>query len=286
MRRGLIMEGGAMRGIFTAGVIDVLMENGIEFDGAIGVSAGATFGCNYKSKQIGRTIRYNLQYCEDYRYGSFRSLIKNGDYFDNRFCYYDIPYRLDPFDTGTFEANPMEFYVVATDVKNGKPVYRKLKDGGLEDVEWIRASASIPLLSKLVRLDEKLLLDGGASDSVPLRYFESIGYDRNVVILTRPDDYRKSRTASMPLIKLKYRSFPKFVELMNDRHIRYNENIQYVRDRESAGEAFVIRPDKLLELSNGEKDPEKLKKVYEVGRAAGLEAVNERHLKKWLEGDI
>ena len=126
MKTGLVMEGGSMRGMFTAGVIDVFMENGIEFDGAVGTSAGATFGCNYKSKQIGRSIRYNCRFCNDPRYGSFKSLMKTGDFFDADFCYKQIPEILDVFDIETFESNPMEFYVTATDVESGKAVYHKM----------------------------------------------------------------------------------------------------------------------------------------------------------------
>ena len=167
MKTGLILEGGAMRGMYTAGVLDVMMENNIWVDGAVGVSAGAVFGCNYKSKQIGRTIRYNKKYGRDPRYAGFHSLLKTGDYFGTEFCYHEIPERLDPFDTETFEKNPVEFYVVGTDVTTGKAVYHKCTNGKDKDLEWFRASASMPLLSNIVEVDGYRLLDGGIADSIP-----------------------------------------------------------------------------------------------------------------------
>lgn len=283
MKIGLVMEGGAMRGMFTAGVTDVLMEHDICFDGAIGVSAGATFGCNVKSKQIGRSIRYNCKYCNDYRFGSVKSWLMTGDLFDVEFCYHEIPDKLDLFDTETFINNPTEFYVVATDVETGKPVYHKCYDGKNADLEWIRASASIPMVSRMVEIEGKKLLDGGIADSVPLQYFESIGYDRNVVILTRPDDYRKKKNKSTWLCRLVYRKYPKFVEMFANRHMRYNANIDYVRKQEKEGRAFVIRPKEKLDVKSAEKDPEKLKKVYEKGREAAMEALNECGLIGWMQ---
>ena len=194
MKHGLVLEGGAMRGLFTAGVIDVMMEEGIGFDGAIGVSAGAVFGSNYKSNQPGRVIRYNLRFCQDPRYSSFRSLAKTGDLFGADFCYREIPDHLDPFDREAYESSPMDFYVVATDVHTGKPVYHNCRKGDREDLDWFRASASMPLAARIVEVGGYQLLDGGISDSIPLKYLESVGYDRNVVILTQPMGYEKKKT--------------------------------------------------------------------------------------------
>lgn len=282
MKLGIVMEGGAMRGMFTAGVLDVFMEEGIEFDGAIGTSAGATFGCNLKSKQIGRAIRYNCKYCADPRYGSMRSLLKTGDIFDVDFCYHTLPDELDPFDTDTFRDNPMEFYVTATDVKTGKAVYHKCYDGKEKDLEWIRASASLPIFSKIVRIDGKYLLDGGIADSIPLKYFESIGYDKNVVIVTQPANYRKKKNPLIPLAKLKYKYFPAFVEAFSNRHLRYNECIEYINQAEAEDRIFVIRPEQALDVKKAEKDPEKLKKAYEEGRSAAREAIEKRKIKEWM----
>ena len=191
------MEGGAMRGLFSAGVADVFIEEGIEFDGLVGVSAGACFGCNVKSRQIGRTLRYNVKYCNDKRYCSFSNLLKTGDMFGVDFCYRQLPFELDVFDMKTFAENPMEFYVVCTDVKTGKAIYKKCEKADEEDLTYFRASASMPLVSTVVNApDGSLLLDGGVSDSIPLEFFEKKGYSKNVVILTQPRGYVKGKNGS------------------------------------------------------------------------------------------
>ncbi len=267
MKKGLILEGGAMRGLFTAGATDVMMENGIEFDGAVGVSAGAAFGCNYKSGQIGRTLRYNLKYAGDKRYCSLRNLIKTGDLFGVDFCYKRIPLELDPFDTPAFIANPMEFYTVATDCKTGEAVYHKCYDGLGEDLLHIQASASMPLVSRVVEVGDLRLLDGGIADSVPLRFFESIGYERNVIILTQPESYRKDKASMLSLMKLTLRKYPKVVEAMERRHEVYNETLEYVAKREREGAVLVIRPESKLPIKRLEKAPAVLQSVYDLGRA-------------------
>ena len=186
MKTGLVLEGGAMRGMFTAGVLDVLMEHGLTTDGTIGVSAGAVFGCNFKSHQIGRVIRYNTEYCNDKRYASFRNLLRTGNLYSEDFCYHEVPEKLDPFDEEAFRASPMDFFVVCTDLRTGEPIYHKCRTGDAEDVRWMEASASMPLAAKAVRIGHYALLDGGVADSIPVRFFESLGYKRNIIILTQP----------------------------------------------------------------------------------------------------
>ncbi len=266
MKKGLVLEGGAMRGMFTAGVTDVMMENNIEFDGAIGVSAGAAFGCNYKSRQIGRAIRYNMKYCNDERYCGFKTLIKTGDIYGVDFCYHEIPEKLDIFDAETYKQNPMEFYVVCTDVITGKPVYHKCGREVSEDLLWMRASASMPLVSRIVDIDNGKYLDGGMSDSIPLRYFESIGYDRNVVVLTQPEGYIKQKNKFVPLMKITLRAYPEMIKTMANRHIMYNDTTNYIKEREVIGETLVIRPPEPLNIGAVEHNPEHLKRVYELGR--------------------
>lgn len=283
MKRGLILEGGAMRGLFTAGVTDVMLENGIEFDGMIGVSAGACFGCNYKSRQPGRTLRYNTKYCNDPRYCSLRSLIKTGDLYGADFCYLELPKKLDPFDYQTFLENPMEFYVVCTDVETGEAVYRRLTHGDGNEMHWIRASASMPLASRIVEVDGYKLLDGGIADSVPLKYFESIGYDRNVVILTQPENYVKKPNKLIPLMRRVLRKYPKVVDAMAGRHEVYNETTAYIREKEAKGEVFVIRPSAPLEVGHVEHDAAKLRAAYELGRRAGEE--NLKALQRFLAAE-
>ncbi len=270
MKTGLVMEGGALRGLFTAGVIDVFMENGITFDGAIGVSAGATFGCNIKSGQIGRALRYNVKYCKDRRYFSFLSLLFTGNLFGKEFCYHKIPEKLDPFDNDAFEKNPMEFYLVCTDVETGKPIYKKCDRLDGDNLEWIRASASLPLVSEVVEVDGMKLQDGGISDSIPLKYFESIGYDRNVVILTQPKGYIKKRGNSVKYFKRILKKYPKMIEALERRPEMYNETTKYIEEKENNGDVFVIRPPEALPIKRTTRDGEKLKEVYEAGRYEAL----------------
>ena len=242
MKTGLVLEGGGIRGIFTAGILDVLMEEGIEFDGAVGVSAGAAFGSNYKSRQSRRAIRYNLRFAKDPRYSSIRSLLATGNLFNAQFCYHDIPEKHDPFDWEAFYKNPMEFYLVATDVETGKPVYHLCDES--EDkydiLEWFRASGSMPLVSRVVEVGGYKLLDGGVADSIPLRFMEEQGYERNLVILTRPAGYVKQPNPLMPVIRRALSSYPEAVRAIGDRHIFYNQELAYVRQREAGKYAFVI----------------------------------------------
>ena len=267
MKTGLIMEGGAMRGMFTAGVLDVLMENGLVTDGAIGVSAGAVFGCNYKSHQIGRVIRYNTEYCNDKRYASFKNLVKTGNLYSEQLCYHEVPEKLDPFNEAAFAASPMDFFVVCTDVKTGEPIYHKCRTGDAEDVRWMEASASMPLAAKIVKIGHYGLLDGGVADSIPVRFFESIGYKCNLIILTQPKGYVKKKNKFLPAIRARYFRYPAFVEAVADRHERYNETLSYISMLEQAGKDYVIRPPIPLEIGAMERDPAQLRRVYETGRA-------------------
>lgn len=281
MRTGLIMEGGAMRGMFTAGVIDVMMEEGIEFDGAIGVSAGACFGCNYKSKQIGRVIRYNTRFSRDKRYGGLRVLLKEGNFYSKDFCYGDLPLKYDLFDYDTYENNPMEFYIVCTDVDTGKAEYHKYENRHDHGLEWIRASASMPLVSQMVEIDGRRFLDGALADAIPVRFFESVGYDRNVAILTQPLGFRKKPDTLLPVMKQYYRKFPNLVDSMTIRHEQYNASLDHIARREAAGELLVIRPPKTLPIGRTEKDPAKLRRVYEIGRRAVADRIPE--IRNFLE---
>ncbi|WP_026508621.1 patatin-like phospholipase family protein [Butyrivibrio sp. MC2013] len=279
MKTAIVMEGGAMRGLFTCGVIDVLMEKKITFDGAIGVSAGATFGCNLKSHQIGRALRYNKRYARDKRLKSFSSWIKTGDLFNVDFCYHELPFKLDIWDADTFAADPMEFYVVATNVETGLPAYHKLTDGCGKDLEWIRASASMPLASRPVSIDGRLYLDGGSSDSIPLGFMEERGYDHLLVVETQPADYIKKPQSYMGLIKTVYRDYPSFVRTIKDRYIMYNNEKAYIREREKSGDVLVIRPASPLDISPMERDTDEFDRVYEEGRKAALEILSKEN---WL----
>lgn len=269
MKRGLVLEGGAMRGLWTAGITDVMMEHGIEPDGLIGVSAGAAFGCNYKSRQIGRAIRYNTRFAKDPRYSGVRSLLRSGDYFNAEFGYHIVPKQYDIFDDDAFNQNPMEFIVVCTDVETGKPVYKPLTKVTSDTYDWIRASASMPLMSRVIELEGRKLLDGGVGDSIPLEYFESMGYDRNLIILTQPMGYQKKHLKLMPLIRMTLRKYPNMIKAMNERHIMYNKELAYVEQAEKEGRCLVIRPDAKIPIGHISHNPDEMRNVYEMGRSVG-----------------
>ena len=269
MKRGLVLEGGAMRGLFTSGIIDVMMDAGIEPDGLIGVSAGAAFGCNYKSRQKGRAIRYNKMFARDKRYCSWQSWLKTGNLYNAEFGYHIIPTKYDIFDDEAFDKNPMEFYVVCTDVETGKPIYKKLEKATPLTYDWIRASASMPLASRVVELEGKKVLDGGVADSIPLAFFESIGYEHNVVILTQPDGYIKEHNRLMPLMRLGLKKYPQMIEAMDKRHLMYNEEVEYVRQAEREGRCLVIRPQEKLPIGHISHDPEEMQRVYDIGIETG-----------------
>jgi len=265
-KTGLVLEGGAMRGIFTAGIMDVMMEHGISYDGAIGVSAGACFGCNYKSGQPGRVIRYVTRYSRDPRFCGIRSLVKTGDFFGADFCYREIPDRLDPFDYEGFAASSMAFYVVATDARTGEAVYHDCLSDGHAAMDWIRASASMPLASKPVKIGKRELLDGGVADSVPLRRFESMGYAKNVVVLTQPRNYVKKPNKLLPAMRLCLKQYPGLLQAMEKRHTVYNASTRYVFRAEEEGRAFVFCPDVPLPIRRTETDPVIINRVYQIGR--------------------
>lgn len=271
MKTGLLMEGGAMRGLFTCGVLDVFLEQGISFDGAAGISAGATFGINFKSRQPGRALRYNKTYSRDPRYCSLRSLLRTGDLYGADFCYRELPEELDPFDRETFAANPMEFWVGAADVATGKILYHLCTDGGDGDVLWIRASASMPLVSRPVEVEGRLLLDGGIVEAVPLTFMEKRGYDRNVLILTRPKGYRKKPSPFLLPMRAALAPYPKVAEALELRPWRYNALMDDIDRREAAGELTVLRPPVDPGIPRTEKDPRELERVYRMGRREALE---------------
>ncbi|MBF1513920.1 MAG: patatin family protein [Prevotella pallens] len=280
MKTGLVLEGGAMRGLFTAGIIDVLMENNIKFNGAIGVSAGAAFGCNYKSGQIGRVIRYSKRFANNKKYASLWSLLTTGDYFGAEYAYHFIPNKLDIVDFETFRNNPMEFWAVATNVGSGKAVYRQLNTLDYEELEFVRASASMPLVSNIVKLNGQRLLDGGVADSIPLAFFQKQGYQRNVVVLTQPKGYRKQPNKLMPLMHLQLHRHPKMLKALAERHIMYNKEVDLVLQEERKGNVFVLQPQIKLTIGHTSHNPKKMQETYEHGRKVATEELEK--LKQFL----
>lgn len=275
MKKGLVLEGGAMRGLFSAGVIDILMENNLLPDGVIGVSAGAAFGCNIKSKQPGRVIRYNKKLAHDWRYASFRSLLTTGDYFGGEYAYHYMPRHLDYFDVETFNNNPMEFWAVCTNVGTGKAVYKRLMEVDNNCLEYIRASASMPIAARIVTVEGKKLLDGGIADSIPLRFFQEQGYDRNLVVLTQPANYVKEPNKLMPLMRLWLRRHPRIIRALEQRHIMYNDQLEYVRQEEKKPNTLVLRPETVLTIGHLSHNPDDMQATYEHGRKVATKHLEE-----------
>lgn len=279
-KTGLVLEGGGMRGLYTAGVLDVFMENGLDyFDGLIGVSAGAIHGCSYVSRQVGRSIRYYNKYRNDPRFMSIQSLITTGDIVGDEFCYHEIPEKLDPYDYEAFRESGMEFYVTVTNVVTGLPEYKLITDM-LKEIDLVKASASLPFVSHMVRYKGEYLLDGGCADSIPVEAFRRMGFKKNVVVLTRHDGYRKG-PASGAALNAMYHRYPRFVETMERRHLVYNRTLIRIRQLEAAGEIFVIRPSQPITVGRMENDMDKINAVYALGRSDALSCLKE--LKSWME---
>ena len=275
MKTGLVLEGGALRGLFTCGVLDVLLESGVSFDGMIGVSAGAAFGCNFKSWQNGRALRYNLAYAKDRRYCSLWSWLTTGNLFGAEFAYHTIADRLDIFDNEAFERNPMEFHLVATDVTTGQAFYKQVEHGGASLYEWLRASSSMPIVSKTVRIEDREFLDGGIADSIPLRYFQSMGYEKNVVVLTQPMGYKKEPMRMMPLIRILLRQYPNLTDSMERRHEMYNEQLRYVAQEIVKGKTLVICPKDVLPIGRISHDRDCMQQTYNIGRTIARKKLGE-----------
>lgn len=278
MKIGLVLEGGAMRGMFTAGVLDVLLDEQIAVDGAVTVSAGALFGINYPAKQRGRVLRYNLKYLHDKRYMGWHSLFTTGNVVNKAFAFYELPFTLDPFDQATFAASQIDFWVTLTNIESGEPEYVKITDA-FAQMEALRATSAMPIVSRVVEIEGKKYLDGGISDSIPLDKAMALGYDKIIVILTRPLDYRKKPSNNW-LFKLFYRNYPKLIERWANRYAEYNQAVEEVIEMEKAGKIFVIRPSESLDISRLEKDLAKVQAMYDLGVKDGQAALSE--LKNYL----
>ena len=267
MKTGLVLEGGGVRGIYTAGVLDVFMEHGITFDGVIGVSAGAIHGCSYLSGQKGRSIRYYKKYCNAPRFMSFKSWLKTGDIVGADFCYRELPDVLDPYDHEAFHKCNTPFYVTCSNVETGQAEYIQITDMK-KQIDALRASASLPYFSRIVKIGDKKYLDGGCTDSIPIEAFQQLGYEKNVVVLTRDAAYRKE--PELPALpKLFYRRYKAFSGALLNRHTSYNRTVERILELEKEGRIFVIRPAQPLNIGRMEKDPENVQRVYDIGYADG-----------------
>ena len=279
MKIGLVLEGGAMRGLFTAGVLDIFLENDIKVTDIVSVSAGALFGVNYVSKQSGRAIRYNKRFVNDKRYMSLKSLLKTGNLLNKDFTYYKVPFQLDVFDNEEFKKSDINFYATVTNVETGKAEYLKIDDV-FKQMEELRATSALPFISEMITINGKKYLDGGIVDSIPYDYFKKQGFEKIIVILTRPLEYRKKKSSSVQY-KLFYKNYPHLVEKLANRYLDYNTSAEKIVELEKEGEIFVIRPTEPILIKRLEKDTEKLQEVYELGLKDGKNIIPE--LKKYLE---
>ena len=265
MKTGLVLEGGGKRGIYAAGVLDILLENNIWADGLIGTSAGAVNGCSYVSNQYERNLRYNIRFAKEKRYMSIYSLITTGNVVGTDFAYNILPNKLEVFDYDAFEKSPVAYYVTCSNVETGKAEYIQCKSLRGKNMDYLRASASLPYVSQIVEIDGKKYLDGGICDSIPLKAFQDMGYEKNLVVLTRPRGYIKKPENNL-LANLYYRKYPAFVTALRNRYAVYNRTLKYIEQQENQGNILVLRPSESIRVGRMEQDPERLKQMYELGK--------------------
>lgn len=265
MKTGLVLEGGGKRGIYAAGVLDVLLENNIWADGLIGTSAGAVNGCSYVSNQYERNLRYNIRFAKEKKYMSIYSLITTGNVVGTDFAYNILPNKLEVFDYNAFEKSPVAYYVTCSNVETGKAEYIQCKSLRGKNMDYLRASASLPYVSQIVEIDGKKYLDGGICDSIPLKAFQDMGYEKNLVVLTRPRGYIKKPENNL-LANLYYRKYPAFVTALRNRYAVYNRTLKYIEQQEKQGNILVLRPSESIRVGRMEQDPERLKQMYELGK--------------------
>ena len=279
MKVGLVLEGGGMRALFTAGVLDALLDvKELNIDGIVGVSAGALFGVNYVSGQKERAIRYNKKYARDKRYMGLYSWITTGNAVNKEFAFYEIPFKLDVFDQEKFKESKIDFHVVMTNIENGQAEYILIEDV-FEQMEYLRATSALPFASKIIEINGKKYLDGGISDSIPIDYCESLGYDKIILILTRPEDAHKNDKLSF-LYKLVYRKYPNLVERLINMGKDYEVVLKKIKDLENKNKIFVIRPPEVLKIGRLEKNEDKIQNVYDIGLNTGKKEID--NLLKYL----
>ena len=262
-KTALVLEGGAMRGMYSAAVLDVLMEEGIKVDAIYATSAGVLFGVNYISGQRGRAIRYNKRFSRDKRYMGIYSLVTSGNVINKDFAFYEVPFTLDVFDDEAYMNSEVKMVATVTNVHSGGVEYIEVKSV-LKQMEVLRAASAMPFVSQMVELDGQLYLDGGLSDSIPLKKCQADGYERIIVVETRPKGYRKSKSSSLPA-KLFYSKYPNLVETINNRYSAYNDILQEIDDLDARGEIVLVQPSKELHLGRIESDPERLQEMYDLG---------------------
>ena len=267
----LVLEGGALRGLYTAGVLDALYENKIDVDCIIGVSAGALFGVNYFSNQPKRVLRYNKKYCKDKRYISLLSLIFTGNVVNKRFAYYKVSKKLDVFDQDEFIKTNKPYYAVTTNIETGEAEYILVKKP-MDEMEILRASSAMPLLSRIVKIDNKKYLDGAVADSIPIKKAIEMGYKKIIVVLTQPDGYKKKELTNKQIkaINRRYKKYPRFIDASIKRPSMYNDTIKYIKKLENKKEIFVFRPNKSIDINPIKKTVNDLDEAYMLGYNDGI----------------
>ena len=279
MKVGLVLEGGGMRALFTAGVLHALLDvKELDIDGIVGVSAGALFGANYVSGQKERAIRYNKKYARDKRYMGLHSWITTGNAVNKDFAFYELPFKLDVFDQEKFKESKIEFHVVMTNVENGQAEYVLIEDV-FEQMEYLRATSALPFASKIIEINGKKYLDGGISDSIPIDYCQSLGYDKIILVLTRPENSYKEDKLNF-LYKLVYRKYPNLVERLINMGKDYEVVLKKIKNLETENKIFVIRPPKVLKIGRLEKNEDKIQNVYDIGLNTGKKEID--NLLKYL----
>ena len=278
--KGLVLEGGGMRGIFTAGVLDFFLENNIEFSDCFAVSAGACHACSYLSKQHKRAYNISIDYLKDKNYCSIYSLLTTGNLFGTKMVYDKIPNEMNLYDYNEYLKSKTRFFVVITNCNTGKAEYKLIEDMR-NSMDIIRASSSLPLLSKIVYIKGEEYLDGGISDSIPIRESIKRGNPQNVVVLTQNREYRKQPNNLMSLLKMKYKKYPELINSLENRHVVYNQTLDYIYEEEKKGNIFVIQPQRPLKLGRVEKNKEKLSEVYQKGYMQAKDNFNS--LKSFLD---
>lgn len=281
---GLILEGGGLRGVYTSGVLDAFLDNGVKFPYVIGVSAGICNALSYFSKQKGRNIKINIEHCDDKEYCGFKNMLIKGAMFNENMLFEKIPHQLYPFDYDTYSKEYTKLIAVVTDCERGKALYYELDDIK-NQYNIIKASSWLPFISKMVDYDGKKLLDGGITDSIPIKKALKDGCKKCVVVLTRPKGYRKSYSKVIPLANFVYRKYPNLIKALSRRYEEYNETLDYIENLEQKGEIIVIRPTKYLEISRVEKDPQKLLKAYRLGYDNAIIQIKEQFEKLGVEID-
>lgn len=269
-----------MRGMYTSGVLDAFMDNELYINNIYAVSAGCYNALSYLSKQRGRTYKINTTYLKDKRYINFAKILTKGSAINTDFIFNDVFKELETFDYISFKNNVGEFYAVSTNCMSGEAYYALIKD--LEkDVEFVKASAALPLFTKIVEIEGLYLTDGGVSDSIPIFKAIEDGYVNNVVILTRPKGFLLGENKLMKINKIKYKKYPNLIKAMEERHTNYNNTLSFLEKLEEEGKVIVIRPKEDLNIANLERNECRIKEIYNMGYNDALEYIDK--IKKFIK---